>query len=880
MRRVPGFKRGVKTILSRAGRDRRRVAAVAALLSAGALSAGPAAGGGVAAADSEPAARERAGGQVLQPRNPVASTAGALPAARARPSAQGAGSRSAPLGKGVDLRLRGRRLLAGRSGQRLIVRVKVGARWGGPESDDGAGTKALQVVLRRIARPDPRHPDQAIGGELVARRQSRLEGGRARLRLGGLAPEPGPHRVAVRLDGRRIAAARVEVAPQELRPAAVRTPEASPAAGARPAGLEDASPRRRAGGSSGYSLLAEGVDHDLSFGPGSQASSAVAVNAAAPERVIAASDDFGERPVAYVSDAGLAVGSVTSARLPQQVAIPGAGSPSTKLETCCDPAVAAGPDGSLWMAAAAADGSRIVVGRIAPGDSGFGPTATGLPTAGGGDSQTKPALALLDGQWLAAAWIETLGGVQNVVLSRCSLAAGAAACDAPGAWSAPVPLTAGGGLYSMPTLAFSPGGDLHAGWWNAGAANAIEIDSCRAGEPCEQAATWDEGAVVANLDAADDDGDGDADPMPLFCPIIAAPGGLVNPSPSIAVDGDGYVYVSYSNLRQNADPSRPSRCTASGSDKTFDALLAAGAAPGTPPAPDSAARLSSDGATALNDHFLAAIAADPASGLLEASFYSTELDPGGQRAARVYVASGDRGVSFTVPFPISDAASRFAGPRSDGIDYGDRQGADAAGGVFRPVWTDNRPQQSRDPDLYTLSSAVDTTIDSGPSGGVTVPAAVSSFSFSTAAPRTECRVDGGRVFTCTSPLAVGPVPNGGHRLEIQPTDAAGNPQDRSPAVAEWAVQDVTPPETVITRSPRRRTKRKRPRFEFEANELGARFQCRYDGGPWTACRTPKRGKVGIGRHAFGVRALDIARNIDPTPAKASFRRLPKRGDGR
>lgn len=631
------------------------------------------------------------------------------------------------------------------------------------------------------------------------------------------------------------------------------------------------------------SLSAALVDHDLSFGPGSQASSAVAVDPGDPTRVIAATNDAGSMPVAYISEAGLAAGSVAARTPSTSVVSPGPSGAPRETALCCDPAVAADSDGNLWMAVAGASpGGRIVVARAAAGSTAFGATSAGLPRSSAGGEPAKPALAVRGGDRIAAAWVESVAGGKAVFVSLCALAAGAAACDDPGNWTSPATVAPREDPLSMPDLGFAPNGDLYAVWWDGGAGNAIRIDRCRAGEGCDRSASWNEDARIADLDAADDDGDGSLDPLPQRCPIIAAPGGLVNPSPSVEVDRGGVALVAYSDLRDNADPARPTRCTASGSDKTFDSFVAASPEANVLPDPGSGIRISGDGPLELNDHFLPALSADPSTGQVEASFYTTDGDPSGQRTDRVYVLSSDAGASYSPPAGISDAASRFSGPLSDGIDYGERQGADSAGGVFLPVWTDNRPLQSRDPDLYALSPEVETAITSAPSG--VVGEATVAFGFSTPAPRTECALDGGVPGPCSAPLQVGPLHNGPHSLGVRATDGAGNPMDRTPAVAEWTVADSTPPETAITRKPRRRTRSRRPRFEFASNEPGARFQCRYDGGRWSGCRTPKRAKVAVGRHRFRVRALDLAGNVDPTPSKHRFRRKRacprKRGGGR
>ncbi len=637
-------------------------------------------------------------------------------------------------------------------------------------------------------------------------------------------------------------------------------------------------PRRPASGpkdSSGSptnlrSLAPDQVNHDLSFQEGSEASSAIAVEIDDPDRVIAASNDAGSPPQAFVSNEGLAAGSVGRRFLPSAALAPGGA--QTTVSPCCDPAVTADANGNLWMAVATSAGAGpIALGRIAAGTTNFGSLTAALPTAPAATAAEKPALAVLSDEVIAATWVETAGGARRVAYSECDLSAEVADCDDPGNWSAPVAVTGGGGgPYSMPAIDLSPSGDVYLTWWDAGADNAIELDRCKTGEDCTVGASWNEDAAVAGLDAFDDDGAGGADPLPLRCPIIGAPGGLVNPSPSVEIGPDGTVYVAYGNLRDNPDPGEPTRCSASGTDETWDVFVAAGAAPGNFPIPNGGRRLSADGPLDPNDHFLPALSVDPSSDEVEATFYTTASDPGGQRALRAYVSSSDSGLSWSTPVALADAESRFSGPLSDGIDYGERQGTDSAGGVLRTVWTDNRPLQSRDPDLYVLSPVVETSIDAGPGGAV--PNAISSFSFSTAAPRIECRIDGANFAKCISPRMVGPLANGAHNFSARGTDLAGNVMDPTPPTSFWTVADQDPPETTLTLKPKKKTKSKRPAFEFIADELGARFQCRYDTGEWRNCMPPKKGKVTVGRHKFAVHAIDVGGNIDPTPAKYKFKR--------
>ena len=87
--------------------------------------------------------------------------------------------------------------------------------------------------------------------------------------------------------------------------------------------------------------------------------------------------------------------------------------------------------------------------------------------------------------------------------------------------------------------------------------------------------------------------------------------------------------------------------------------------------------------------------------------------------------------------------------------------------------------------------------------------------------------------------------------------------------------DTTPPETTIDSGPADGsvTPETRPTFTFSSSEAGSRFDCRVDGASFSACDggsfTPVE-ELGDGAHSFEVRAVDAARNADPTPAARSF----------
>lgn len=89
--------------------------------------------------------------------------------------------------------------------------------------------------------------------------------------------------------------------------------------------------------------------------------------------------------------------------------------------------------------------------------------------------------------------------------------------------------------------------------------------------------------------------------------------------------------------------------------------------------------------------------------------------------------------------------------------------------------------------------------------------------------------------------------------------------------------DLRPPRTRVLRAPPSRlftTKKwRRVAFRFNANEPGSGFRCKLDRKPYRDCTSPRAYRVGLGRHAFRVFAIDPAGNRDRSPAVFRFRLL-------
>jgi hypothetical protein len=108
--------------------------------------------------------------------------------------------------------------------------------------------------------------------------------------------------------------------------------------------------------------------------------------------------------------------------------------------------------------------------------------------------------------------------------------------------------------------------------------------------------------------------------------------------------------------------------------------------------------------------------------------------------------------------------------------------------------------------------------------------------------------------------------------------AGGNTSEFSGAVATVAAPppppDTDPPETVLKKKPRKKSSDRTPTFKVGSDEAGSSFQCKLDRRPFAACGAKTTFHVRPGRHTLQVESIDLAGNIDPTPAIYKFRVLP------
>jgi hypothetical protein len=92
------------------------------------------------------------------------------------------------------------------------------------------------------------------------------------------------------------------------------------------------------------------------------------------------------------------------------------------------------------------------------------------------------------------------------------------------------------------------------------------------------------------------------------------------------------------------------------------------------------------------------------------------------------------------------------------------------------------------------------------------------------------------------------------------------------APEEPPITDTDPPETSITKKPKKKIKKKTATFAFAADEAGSTFTCQLDKKAARPCISPLKVKrLKKGKHVFTVFATDAAGNADPTPAQHEFK---------
>ncbi|GIF74973.1 right-handed parallel beta-helix repeat-containing protein [Asanoa siamensis] len=130
---------------------------------------------------------------------------------------------------------------------------------------------------------------------------------------------------------------------------------------------------------------------------------------------------------------------------------------------------------------------------------------------------------------------------------------------------------------------------------------------------------------------------------------------------------------------------------------------------------------------------------------------------------------------------------------------------------------------------------------------------------------------------CASPVTYQFLLSDVHKFEVRAIDPAGW-RDATAATYTWTVspippvEDTTPPNTTIFQHPDQASTSPVALFGFRGSDdispgPNLRYECRLDNSAWQPCLSPKTyAGLGNGSHTFEARAIDVANNIDPTPA--------------
>lgn len=159
----------------------------------------------------------------------------------------------------------------------------------------------------------------------------------------------------------------------------------------------------------------------------------------------------------------------------------------------------------------------------------------------------------------------------------------------------------------------------------------------------------------------------------------------------------------------------------------------------------------------------------------------------------------------------------------------------------------------------------------------------------------ECALDGAPFASCPAAgISYSALADGPHAFQVRAKDPSGN-TDLSPAGYSFTVvlgagqastasqsaesgpsgpgrsPEPGAPATILSAKPAASARDRTPTFRFRSNTPRATFQCKLDGGPYKACKSPLTTKrLSFGKHTIAIRAI-LAGVADPTPVKLSFR---------
>jgi Big-like domain-containing protein len=245
---------------------------------------------------------------------------------------------------------------------------------------------------------------------------------------------------------------------------------------------------------------------------------------------------------------------------------------------------------------------------------------------------------------------------------------------------------------------------------------------------------------------------------------------------------------------------------------------------------------------------------------LGATYSDAEADPGNVTIRVCSESSCATPLQNSGSLAANDGETKTWTPSGlgDGTYYWQAQAQDAGGA---PAWTSSRS--------FVLDNAPPTITIAGPPAQSNATSGSFSFSANESVTGYECRLDGAAYASCTSPHGFGPLADGAHTFDVKAVaDLAGNAG--TPASYGWTI-DTVPPNTSITSNPALLSNDASPSFGFSATQMGSSFECSLDGGGFGTCTDPKSYSGLLdGAHTFQVHAIDLAGNVDPSPASYAW----------
>jgi hypothetical protein len=167
------------------------------------------------------------------------------------------------------------------------------------------------------------------------------------------------------------------------------------------------------------------------------------------------------------------------------------------------------------------------------------------------------------------------------------------------------------------------------------------------------------------------------------------------------------------------------------------------------------------------------------------------------------------------------------------------------------------------------SAALDTTLTQVPPSPTRSTTATFAFTATIPGCTFQRSLDGGPFVAAASPETIAGLSDGAHVYQVRAVSPSGN-VDPTPSSHAWVV-DTFPPDTTITQKPPDPSNSKTAAFSFTSSEAGSTFERSLDGGPFMTATSPETvGNLADGAHSYRVRAIDMAGNVDPTPATYSW----------